>query len=114
MSLEIAKQFLNYLDYSVETQAKLNLAGWNSDLMMQLATANGFPITASSLFAAIDEMWGTLSEEELVNAAGGGDNELPHDNPPLGQTDRSGGWTPPPGDVSGNPAFSAGSSLNKR
>jgi len=103
MSLNDAQSFLEVVDRSATLQERIDAADWDSQVIVSLAAAQGFHFSEDELQTAIDETWGVLSEEELVNAAGGGN---PNPNPPPGlvNDDNSGvdTWSPPPGDVSGN------------
>jgi hypothetical protein len=100
--MEAAKRFLQNIE-----QSEWDLAG-----LVRAAARHGYHFSADELQAAADELLGDLSEEQLRGMVGGGGNGRPdrgpvdpHSNPPPGHTDRSGGWAPRAGDVSGNSCF---------
>ncbi len=86
---------------------------WNINALSALASRSGLRFTSDDLLTAAEELWGSLSEDQLRGVAGGvpgsgngNGNGYPHDNPPPGHLpDGTEGWAPPPGDVSGNSCF---------
>jgi hypothetical protein len=86
---------------------------WDVNALIELAGKQGYRFTADELQAAADELWGQLSEEQLRSVVGGGGNGRqdpgpvdPSGNTPPGQLeDRSAGWSPRAGEVSGRSCF---------
>ena len=104
ITLNNAQTFLKVVDRSAALQERIDAANWDSQVIVSLAAAQGFHFSEDELQTAIDETWGVLSEEELVNAAGGGNGNgvVPPGQEKKGDVNPDGTWSPPPGDVSGN------------
>jgi hypothetical protein len=106
MSLVNARQFIQAMEADTALQTRITAANWSPTVIQREAAARQLAFSAAEFETALDEVFGTLSEETLVNAAGGKSEEAGSDdhlNPPPGQ-DPGGNdtWSPPPGDVSGN------------
>jgi hypothetical protein len=83
---------------------------WNIDSLVRLAHSQGYRFHAEDLETAADELWGTLSEDQLRDISGGGGNGCDTSGPvsvdlSLAGQKTEGTWSPPPGDVSGNSCF---------
>jgi predicted ribosomally synthesized peptide with nif11-like leader len=98
-----AVAFLQKVDRDTHLQTLINAADWEPQAITRLAISQGFAFSVRELLAAMDTLWGSLSEEDLSSISGG----FKHDNPPPGQDggNKGGTWSPPPGDVSGNSCF---------
>jgi predicted ribosomally synthesized peptide with nif11-like leader len=115
MTTTTAKHFLKTAEHNSEIQNMLNASGWNTNAVLRIAASYGFAFTDIELQSAIDEVWGALSEEELMMISGGngnGNGYGPVDpiagpgNPAAGPKD--GPWSPPPGEISGRSCFFGG------
>lgn len=100
-----AKQFLS-------THSAI-LTQWDTASVVRIAHTWGYQFTADDLETAADELWGNLSEEQLLEVAGGGSVAPSKGGPVTADTSTAGTasttsgseWAPPPGDVSGNSCF---------
>ena len=72
MGTEHAKNFLLHIEAHTELQTKLAAAQWNPEFISDFASELGYRFSSHDFQSAIDSMWGSLSEEELLNVAGGG------------------------------------------
>lgn len=98
-----AKQFLQSARFS----------RWDVNALIGIAAQQGYRFTADELQTAADELWGDLSEDQLRSVVGGGGNGRQDPGPvdPSGNTppghldDRSEGWSPRAGEVSGRSCF---------
>ena len=105
MALVHALRFINSIEGDSALQARITAANWDTKVVLLEGAARGFLFTSTEFQTALDQKFGVLSEETLANAAGGKSEDAgndKHPNPPPGQTDERGVWSPPPGDVSGN------------
>jgi predicted ribosomally synthesized peptide with nif11-like leader len=115
-----AKDFLSKVEGSPALQARFDSVNWNTGALTEIAAEEGYVINATEMQTALDELFGDLSEEQLMSVAGtgngngrpnpGGPVDPGENGPPPSQPgfwDGS-GWSPPPGDVSGNSCFFSG------
>jgi hypothetical protein len=65
-----AKNFLTQLEDDHSLQSELNDVGWHIEATCRVASAKGYQFNSHELQHAIDEMWGSLTEEDLLNIAG--------------------------------------------
>ncbi len=84
-----ATRFLQHVSQDKALEAQLALTGWETDAVLALAASHGFSFGANELQAAIDQVWGVFSEEELRNAVGGKGDHDDHDHD--GDKDNGGG-----------------------
>jgi hypothetical protein len=70
MGLDNAKNFLTQLEDDHSLQSELTNLGWHIEATLQVASAKGYQFNSHELQHAIDEMWGSLTEEDLLTIAG--------------------------------------------
>lgn len=97
MPVTAAKKFLQAVEQDQKLQAKLESVQWLSTYVVAIAINKGYFFTESELEAAMQEKYGTVSEERLFYNTGGASTR--HEK-----------WMPPPGDVAGNSCFFTGRS----
>ena len=71
MSLETAKEFLKKANADQGLMAKLTAVEGNGPAAVKLGAEQGFVFTIADLNAAMDEVFGDLSDDDLAGAAGG-------------------------------------------
>jgi len=104
MSIVHAKHFIQSIESDTELQAQVTQSNWDTGVILHEAASRNLSFTPDEFQMAVDHVYGVLSEEVLVNAVGGKNDDAgndKHPNPPPGQ-DRTDPWSPPPGEVSGN------------
>jgi hypothetical protein len=108
-SIRLEGLIMNAKEYL--TTQSLSHAQWDVQALTELAVLDGYSFSSEELEAAADELWGSMTEEQLSELVGGGGNGCPNPGPvtvdkSAMEGKKSGGaWTPPPGDVSGNSCF---------
>lgn len=71
MPLDNAKAFLQQAEADQALRAKIDATGSDGKAVVMIGSEKGFEFTVEELNAAIDELYGELSDEELASAAGG-------------------------------------------
>lgn len=104
MGLIHARAFVNAANTDAALQNALNASNWDLTEAVVVAAAHGYEFSTDELQAALDELWGDMSEEQLLNAAGGTPpGGIPAGGPIIDHGD--GYWSPPSGEISGKSCF---------